>query len=901
MNADGTGGINGQGPAVAEANFAPGGEFAVNTTIAGQQTDPKVTVLTGGGYLISWFDSPSSTVRGQLYQASGAPDGGEFHILAAESQYGSGESGVAYDVAALAGGGFVAVSTLGVAQKFDGGGAAVGAPIPVFAPHDAFSVWVETLASGDLAFVYVRPMAEGTGSFRLTSSVIAEDGTLVGGPTLISGSEHLWIGSPTVVALDDGGYWVGWGGLVSRNASEFKGQRFGPDGQAAGARSTFSPADWFLGHELASAGLANGNFAVAYEDGDDSPLSHKLKVQLFDASAVPIGDPIVVATGRRDYKIGLAPTPDGGFVVTWDDGGTATETWALAPTPPAYARIYSGAGLPVGPQFEIGAPNGTFKLYPDVAVLETGTLVFAWEDETSTESSPRTYNTPSTGDIRAQAFTPDTAPVPPGGGTFGDDVLIGTSGVDTLNGLAGNDWIEGRGAADLMIGGTGDDRFLVDNPADEIDERAGEGRDIVYTSVSYALDPDDYVEVLSASDHGALTPLSLVGNDFANELWGNLGNNILDGGGGADVMVGYRGDDRYWVDDVGDIVVEQSGQGRDIVYAFVDYQLGAGSHVEILSAADNGLSTPLALIGNDLDNELWGTNGANVLDGGGGADAMLGFSGNDVYYVDDAGDDIYEGAGRGNDIAYTRISYALTGGSEIEFLSASDNNAVVALNLTGNEYGNELWGTNGANVIDGAGGIDVMVGFSGNDIYHVDNAGDFVLEGAGRGYDTVYTSVSFALSAGAEVERLSVTDHDLTTAIDLAGNALANELWGNAGANRLDGGDGNDWLVGFGGADTFAFTTFLGANNVDTIAGFVSGTDRIALDDARFAGLGLGPLNPNAFVVGSAAADADDRIVYDAATGRLFFDADGSGAGAAVHFATLQGHPAIVAGDFIVI
>ena len=61
-----------------------------------------------------------------------------------------------------------------------------------------------------------------------------------------------------------------------------------------------------------------------------------------------------------------------------------------------------------------------------------------------------------------------------------------------------------------------------------------------------------------------------------------------------------------------------------------------------------------------------------------------------------------------------------------------------------------------------------------------------------------------------------------------------------------------------------------------------------------------GALAPGAFQTGTAAHDADDRIIYDPATGNLFFDADGNGAGAAVLFATLQGAPAILSTDFIV-
>ena len=96
----------------------------------------------------------------------------------------------------------------------------------------------------------------------------------------------------------------------------------------------------------------------------------------------------------------------------------------------------------------------------------------------------------------------------------------------------------------------------------------------------------------------------------------------------------------------------------------------------------------------------------------------------------------------------------------------------------------------------------------------------------------------------------------------------------------LDGGAAPTRCYGLGGADTFAFTTALGGGNVDMLADFVAADDTIALDDAVFAGIGApGALNANAFVVGSAAADADDRIIYNQATGQLFYDADGNGAG----------------------
>ena len=95
-------------------------------------------------------------------------------------------------------------------------------------------------------------------------------------------------------------------------------------------------------------------------------------------------------------------------------------------------------------------------------------------------------------------------------------------------------------------------------------------------------------------------------------------------------------------------------------------------------------------------------------------------------------------------------------------------------------------------------------------------------------------------------------------------------------------------------------STALGGGNVDTIADFQSGTDRLRLDDAVFTGLTPGALPAGAFQLGATAQDADDRILYDGASGALLFDADGSGAGAAVQFASLVAGTPIAFGDFVV-
>src|SRR5690606_21028681 len=129
----------------------------------------------------------------------------------------------------------------------------------------------------------------------------------------------------------------------------------------------------------------------------------------------------------------------------------------------------------------------------------------------------------------------------------------------------------------------------------------------------------------------------------------------------------------------------------------------------------------------------------------------------------------------------------------------------------------------------------------------------------------VYAATSYTLAEDAFVEVLSTATQAATAAIDLTGNALANLIVGNAGVNVLDGKRGADTLVGLGGADEFRFTTALGSGNVDRLLDFEPGTDRIALDDAVFVGLARGALSASAFVLGSAAQDAADRIIYNPA------------------------------------
>jgi Ca2+-binding RTX toxin-like protein len=194
-----------------------------------------------------------------------------------------------------------------------------------------------------------------------------------------------------------------------------------------------------------------------------------------------------------------------------------------------------------------------------------------------------------------------------------------------------------------------------------------------------------------------------------------------------------------------------------------------------------------------------------------------------------------------------------------------------------------------------------MAGAAGNDTYIVDNAGDKVLEAAGLGTDSVIATKSYILQIGSSVEVLRTTGTSSTYAVNLVGNELANTIQGNAAGNVLIGKGGSDTLSGFAGSDTFVFNTALGAANVDKVTDYNVAADTIQIDNAVFAGLAVGTLPVGAFRIGAAAADANDRIIYNSANGGLSFDADGNGAGRSTAFALLATGLALTNNDFVVI
>jgi Ca2+-binding RTX toxin-like protein len=537
-------------------------------------------------------------------------------------------------------------------------------------------------------------------------------------------------------------------------------------------------------------------------------------------------------------------------------------------------------------------------------------------------------------------------------GLGGNDLLDGGLGKDTMDGGAGNDdfYIDDQGDTITEVFGQGNDRLF-----SSVSYILGAGISVetMATTDASAVTAINLVgNELDQTIFGNAGDNILDGGDGNDTLLGGAGNDTLIGGTGANALQGGTGNDVYIVSSAQDTVIENVGEGTDEVRTgLISYTLGANIEQLIYTGTSSFVGT-----GNALDNFILGGNGDDSLSGLGGNDTLVGGAGNDiltggtgnntlqggtgndVYVVTSSGDTVIENAGEGTDTVSTDLSlYDLT--ANVENLTYTGAGAFTG---TGNALDNVITGGSGADVLNGAGGNDTLLGGggsdlliggagnnalqggTGNDIYVVTSAGDTVIEAAGEGTDQVRTDLS-NYSLGANVEQLVFTGAGNFIG---NGNGLDNFLFGGSGADELNGLDGNDTISGNGGSDLlnggngndtlggglgndiltggagndiFVFDTALGPNNVDRVTDFVSGSDRVALDNTIFTTLSEGVLPAGAFVNGSAAGDSDDRIIYDPTTGALYYDADGNGAGAAIQFATLSTGLTLAATDFVVI
>jgi serralysin len=217
--------------------------------------------------------------------------------------------------------------------------------------------------------------------------------------------------------------------------------------------------------------------------------------------------------------------------------------------------------------------------------------------------------------------------------------------------------------------------------------------------------------------------------------------------------------------------------------------------------------------------------------------------------------------------------------------------------LEGGNDADTLYGGAGSDNLNGGNDRDTVYGGGGADFF-ADDGGDDLLYGGGGG-DSINGGVDndrmFGDGAGDSLSGFDGNDR-------LFGGAGNDAMVGGDGQDVLNGGLGQDSMLGGAHADIFVFDTTLGATNVDAILGYDPAFDSIRLDNDIFTALGAaGALAPGRYHEGTAAAQAGDLIIYDPATGRLWYDANGSAQGQKVLFAQVAAATMLSAAEFQII
>ena len=559
--------------------------------------------------------------------------------------------------------------------------------------------------------------------------------------------------------------------------------------------------------------VGNGGFATAADAA--AAATHAGDTLVF--ATPPVG-PVDIDLGGTDDDLDLTIPGNGDVNITTGDGDNHITVGGgddHVTTGGGDDTIHTGDGDDVvhaggGDDAIVGGQGGGNDFYDGGMGVNTVEYSSATHSITVDLNEINRSGDPIIGGVLATAALSADTPVGYAQGQdIGVDVLInvqsatGGSGDDTIIGNSFNNILNGGIGADSLTGGAGNDTYVVDSIGDVVTEAAGQGVDTVIASTHYRL--AENVENLTLTGSA---DLQAYGNSDANTLTGNAGNDLLNGEGGADTMLGGAGNDVYFVDNIGDQVVENPGEGIDAVLSMAHFRLSENVEALVLQG-----SADLQGYGNSGDNLLYGNAGANLLDGGAGADFMFGGAGNDVYFVDNAADGVFENAGEGTDVVLSTAHFRLADNVEALVLQGNAD-----LQGYGNSDANVLFGNAGNNILNGEGGADAMIGGAGNDIYFVDNAGDFVFENAGEGTDAVFSTAHFRLSENVETLVLQGS-------ADLQGygNSDANKIYGNTGSNLLNGEGGADIMLGGAGNDVY-FVDNIGDRVIENLN---DGTDAV--------------------------------------------------------------------------
>ncbi|APE45059.1 hypothetical protein BOO69_17800 [Sulfitobacter alexandrii] len=404
----------------------------------------------------------------------------------------------------------------------------------------------------------------------------------------------------------------------------------------------------------------------------------------------------------------------------------------------------------------------------------------------------------------------------------------GFGNVETIAGPGRVNELRGTLLADIMVGSSDNDSFVLVGGNDSIN--GGDGFDRVRFD-----DGNLQVSGLRVNMETGVTTGTVDGTAFNASLSniesvrGSRNNDLVVGSSGNDRVEGHDGNDTIAGENGNDTLLGEGG--RDVIRGGVGNDVIDGGADGDALIGDGGFDT---IMGGDGDDFINGGFGADSLMGGNGNDRILGESGFDYLYGDAGNDTLLSGdsadrvfGGDGDDL----IRGGLNFGGSVDGLNGDAGNDTIF----GDGGFDVLNGGDGDDLLDGGNQADNLYGDAGNDTLLGGNGfdrlfggeGDDSLDGGTTGDALLGESGNDTMMGGEGNDRLlGGSGNDL-----MMGGEGNDSLYGNAGFDTLDGGAGDDILRGDFNGDTFVFADMHGN---DTVVGFDAFSGNEVLD---FSGL----------------------------------------------------------------
>lgn len=764
---------------------------------AGDQHSPQSIGLSGGRFLLTWFDAQSGAIHARIIAPNGSVQGVPFEILAPR--------------------GMVETDSWSIAVGRDG------------------RIWLATLLYDENNGLY-RTALTTLAADPPQSTSIRPDWRIMDARTA---NHHLF---PTVEVLGNGSAVVSWvevpgGTTIDDLTLALTGNQraqimTSPTTTSSGV---FSVNNLAFGASVMSndiLALGDGRFMVVWNGALPGGGEMAVLGQLFSATGTKVGSPIRLSEDSTDMATNgsVALLSDGNIVVVWQ-----TPSYQGDGMIDVMGRIVTPTGGALTTAFVVHQGVEGIQRDPAVMALSNSRFIVAWTDESGTVEDPGTG-------VVGRMFLLDTA-----ADRFEDNLAI--SDVFQINSsFPGN-----QESPSLAVSG---DRLLVAWNDAFLTGAATTGEDISYrmfnvsptrlSETRYYADTRyvDYshlraptIPLENGTEASGVDSVTLSDGRVALlvEAPGEWRQVHIYDAGSSPVQIVTPGpfpkdlnqDEAQWLDE---IVATPSGGFMLFYEADMRVYYSPTYAAELIYLVQQEYDHTGQAVGDPMRIRYIGETG--------------------LFYHKDPITDLYaepfEGGYRLHTLSRSRVynsgvetfwfagetvpgtqAPALRGTGKADLIEGlAGNDKILGLGgsdvIRGKSGNDSIYGGAGNDTINGGTGADLMVGGTGNDTYHVGSKRDIVRETAGQGSDTVISTINYAL--GNNVENLV-----LGGAADLAGsgNRLANVITGNSGNNTLAGKAGNDTIMGGAGNDRIN-----GGAGADLMAGGL-GNDTYHVDNRR--------------------------------------------------------------------